>query len=130
MALQRVGTERDDILKLRGFMALHIPAAPFRSTCTFKWVRDPIAAQRDLTRATWYTDGSMLGGSCRQLRATGFGLVVVAEDGELLGYGFGTPPTRIATAAAAELWAIQVAMSLSPSLPRIKTDCLSILTSA
>ena len=76
------------------------------------------------------TDGSMLGGSCKHLRSTGFGLVVVAPDGELLGYGYGTPPTRVSTAAAAELWAIQVAMSLSPTLPFIKTDCFSILTSA
>ena len=63
----------------------------------------------------------MLGGSWKQLRASGFGLVVVATNGELIGYGFGTPPTRVTTAAAAELWAIQVAMLLSPTLPNIKT---------
>ena len=50
--MQRVGTERDEVLKLCGFMALHIPVAPFRNTGTSKWVCDPIAAQRDLTTAT------------------------------------------------------------------------------
>ena len=93
-------------------------------------MRDPIATQCDLSRATWYTDGSMMGGVWRQLRVTGFGLVVVSQEGELLGYGFGAPPSRITTAAGAELWAIHIALAMCPMLPKIKTDCLSILTSA
>jgi len=104
LAMQRVGPDRDEMLTQRGLLTLRIPSLPFRPEGTFKWVLDPIATQRDLTNATWYTDGSMLGGAWSQLRATGFGLVVVYQSGELIGYGFGAPPTRIATAAAAELW--------------------------
>jgi len=130
LALQRIGPDRDELLKHRGILALRIPSQTYRRDGSFKWVLDPFATQRDLTAATWYTDGSMLGGAWTQLRATGFGLVVVDSSGELVGYGFGAPPSRINTAAAAELWAIHIAMSLSPFPPRIKTDCMSILTSA
>ena len=130
LALQRVGTDRDDAFKLRGILTVQIPLLPHREQGTFKWVRNPITTERDLDNATWYTDGSMAGGIWRQLRTTGFGLVVVSEQGELLGYGSGSPPSRVSTAACAELWAILVALSMRPALPRIKTDCLSILTSA
>ena len=99
---------------------------------SFKWLFDPFKAldQTAVDTATWYTDGSMLMGRWTALRCTGFGVVVVAEDGQLLGYGFGTPPTRIATAAAAELWAIDFVLSCNPRPPKIKTDCMSILTAA
>ena len=80
--------------------------------------------------ATWYTDGSLVHGQWKPLRCTGFGIVVVASDGKLLGYGYGTPPTRIATAAAAELWAIDFVLAMRPSPPRMKADCMSILSAA
>ena len=119
LALQRIGVERDEILKHRGLLALYVPLLPYRGMGTFKWIRDPIATQRDLSHATWYTDGSMMGGVWRQLRVTGFGLVVVSQEGELLGYGFGAPPSRIITAAGAELWAIHIALAMCPMLPTI-----------
>ena len=91
---------------------------------------DPTANGRDTLAATWYTDSSMIGGRCTALRAMGFAIVVVARSGELLGYGFGEPPSRIATAAAAQLWAIQTVLALCPCTPQIKADCLPILTTA
>ena len=65
---------------------------PFRELGIFKWIRDPIATQRDLSRATWYTDGSMMGGVWRQMRVTDFGLVVGSDEGELLGYDLAPRP--------------------------------------
>ena len=118
------------MLKLRGLLVLRIPVPPFRDEGSFKWVMDPIASERCLLDATWYADGSLTGGKSRDLRTTGFGLVVVAPSSELLGYGFGASPSRVDTAAAAEVWAIQTANMLSPTLPKIKTDCLSIITFA
>jgi len=80
--------------------------------------------------ATWYTDGSLMMNNWATLRCTGFGVVVVSNEGKLLGYGYGSPPSRIATAAAAELWAIDFVISLNAFPPKMKTDCMSILTSA
>ena len=57
-------------------------------------------------------------------------MVVVAASGKLLGVGYGTPPSRIATAAAAELWAIDFVLAAKPMAPRMKTDCMSIITAA
>ena len=118
--MQRIGLDRDEMLKLRGVLMVNVPRLPTREHGSFKWVLDPVAAQRDLSNATWYTDGSMTGGPWRQLRATGFGIVVVSESGELLGYGFGAPPSRITTAAGAELWAVHIAIAMCPMPPSSK----------
>ena len=83
-----------------------------------------------MATATWYTDGSMLLGRWAPLRCTGFGVVVVALSGALIGFGFGTPPNRITTAAAAELWAIDFVLGINPTPPKIKTDCMSIIAAA
>ncbi len=73
----------------------------------------------------------MLMGKWIALRCIGFGMVVVVgQSGALLGYGYGSPPSRITTAAAAELWAIDFVLVLNPSTPLIKTDCMSIITAA
>ena len=72
----------------------------------------------------------MLMGKWTQLRCTGFGVVVVSQSGALLGYGFGTPPSRITTAAAADLWAVDFVLAMNPCAPMINTDCMSIITAA
>ena len=38
LALQRVGPERDDELKLWGVFALQIPSLPFRTDGSLKWL--------------------------------------------------------------------------------------------
>ena len=68
----------------------------------------------------------MLHGKWQAFRAVGFGIVVVSTDGQLLGFGFGCPSSQFTTAAAAELWAISFALSSSPFLPIIKTECKSM----
>ena len=84
----------------------------------------------ELEGATWYTDGSLICGQWTALKCTGFGVVVVAANGRLIGYGFGAAPSRIATAAAAELWAIDHVLAMNPTAPLMKTDRMSILTAA
>jgi hypothetical protein len=69
-------------------------------------------------------------GNWMAFRATGFGVVVVSAKGKLIGYGFGSPPSRIATAAAAELWAIDFVIGVNAFPPKMKTDCMSILSAA
>ena len=84
----------------------------------------------DTALCTWYLDRSLLDGEWLDYRATGFGVAIVDRDGSLLAFGLGCPPTWCATAAAAETWALVVALRLSPYPPQLRTDCLSLLTSA
>jgi hypothetical protein len=94
----------------------------------FLWMVDPmdhpLAAE-----ATWYFDGSMMQNKWAQFRTTGFAVVVV-HDGTLIGYGMGSPPHWCPTAAAAEAWALATIVQLSPTLPKMKTDCMSLLRTA
>jgi len=132
LAKTRVSCERLELLKTRGLATVRVPAQSARNHGTFTWHVDPFAHHDndEIDNATWYTDGSLLCGKWAALRCTGFGIVVVAASGKLLGYGSGTPPTRIATAAAAELWASDCVLKMCPTPPRMKTDCMSILTAA
>jgi hypothetical protein len=84
----------------------------------------------ELEDATWYCDGSLLHGKWKAFRTTGFGIVVVAKSESLLGFGKGVPPHWCRTAAAAEAWALQVIVSLCPFPPEMRTDCLSLLSTA
>ena len=132
MAKLKLNPERLEILWNRGVVVLKVPAPTIRHHGEFKWLLDPFSgvASEALEGATWYTDGSLVGGQTSVFRCTGFGVVVVAASGELLGFGYGTPPSRIATAAAAELWAVDFVLAANPTAPRMKTDCLSIITAA
>ena len=132
MAKTKISCERFELIRNRGVGVIRLPAPKIRVHGTFRWLRDPTenTTTEELSSATWYTDGSLVCGQWKALRSTGFGVVVVAADGKLLGYGYGTPPSRIAIAAAAELWAIDFVLAMCPSPPRMKTDCMSILTAA
>ena len=131
LAHTRFNEERLELLKLRAVGVVRVPAPKPRAVGSFCWLVDPLLAdQTELEAATWYTDGSMRMGKWTQLRCTGFGVVVVSQGGALLGYGYGSPPSRITTAAAAELWAVDFVLALNPCAPMIKTDCMSIITAA
>jgi hypothetical protein len=131
-----ISHERLQLLRTRGIGVVKVPASKFRNDGMYEWLLNPFNGlhtfeqNEELNEATWYTDGSLLCGQWVALRSTGFGIVVVSKSGKLLGFGYGAPPSRIATAAAAELWAIDFALSTSPTAPRMKTDCMSILTAA
>ena len=71
------------------------------------WQSSPDENDPRMEGAAWYFDGSILNGKWQALRATGFGIVVVSVEGDLLGFSRGTPPHRRTTAAAAEAWALQ-----------------------
>ena len=129
LAQQRLGTERIQLLRTRGMCTVRLPAPLVRNNGSFSWLLDPLASDR-LDDATWYCDGSLVLGKWTMFRTTGFGIAVVASDGELLGFGYGTSPTRIYTAAAAELWALATIIDMSPFPPTTKTDCMSLITVA
>ena len=48
----------------------------------------------------------------------------------LLAYGLGWPPTWCTTAATAEAWALQVVLQQCPFPPQMRTDCMSLLSTA
>ena len=71
-------------------------------------------------------DGSLVDNFCEQTARTGYGIVVVAESGELIGLGAGRPPTWITEAAATELWAFYHTIAAQPVAKRIFTDCKGV----
>ena len=94
----------------------------------FTWIRAPCADDPRLDDAIWYFDGPMLYGCWQELRSTGFGIAVVAANGDLVAYGFGSPPGWCTTAAAAEDWALQEVLLMCPFPPQMRTDCQALLT--
>ena len=114
------------MLQTRGLLVLRLPAPPNHIQEWFQWTLVP----PDCEGATWYLDGSMLDGECVDYRAVGFGVVVIAPDGSLIGHGRGGPPCWCTTAAAAEAWALLFALRACPEPPYLKTDCQALLVTA
>ena len=52
---------------------------------------------------------------------------MVSVEGDLLGFGRGTPPHWCTTAAAAEAWALQEVLAQCPFPPQMRTDCQALL---
>ncbi|CAK0813206.1 unnamed protein product [Prorocentrum cordatum] len=113
-------------LRTRGLLALRLPRPVPQEEAAVRWFTDP----PDATRADlcWYTDGSMKFGPVWELRRTGCALVVVSENGDLVAYGCAAPPPWIRTAAAAELWAVMLVLTITLRPPTIRTDCRALLT--
>jgi len=78
-ALARLTEARRKLANTRGLLVLRVgvPTGPLNAE--FKWLRAPPDVIPD--DATWYIDGSMLGGRWVSLRRTGFGIAIVASDG-------------------------------------------------
>jgi len=91
----------------------------------FRWLKQPVGDVPDT--AVWYVDGSLVDGPSRLLGATGYSIVVVAQDGQLLGCAHGAPPHWVTTAGAAEAYATYRVLTLTPFVPHIVTDCLGVL---
>ena len=66
----------------------------------------------------------------RALATFGFGIVVMDERGSLVAWGNGVPPVWVDSAAAAEAWALNIALQHSIGTPVILTDCLGLLKTA
>ena len=71
----------------------------------------------------------MLNGKWGPYKSTGFGIVVVTRERDLIGYGKGTPPGWCSTASAAEAWALQTILTCSFP-PQLRSGCLSLLRPA
>ena len=129
LILGRLSDTRKRWLKERALLVLRLPAPPKQEDGAFVWLVEPHHSEA-LQDATWYFDGSLLHGKWRAFRTTGFGIVVVAPDGSLLGHGRGSPPHWCRTAAAAEAWALQVVVAYCPFPLAMRTDSLSLLRTA
>jgi hypothetical protein len=121
---------RQNILRHHALLVVRLPAMPYRADGSFKWLRSPANDHCSMQGTKWYFDGSLLLGKWNGFRSTGFGIAVVGQDDSLLGYGLGQPPSWCATAASAEAWALQLVISLNVSVPMMRTDCLSLITTA
>ena len=94
---------------------------------TFEWIK----RQPDgVLEGDVYTDGSLmdndaaLQGHCRAL---GWSFVVVDRDGLMIAAAHGRPPDWVDNIFGAELWAVQMAVTLIlPGSARVLTDCESV----
>jgi len=127
-AVRNLSALRLRVLQTRGLLVLRIPVQRPKQEGSFIWLLEPNFQRADIDQAVWYFDGSLLNGRWMPLRATGFGIAIVARDGKLLACGRGSPPHWCAMAAAAEAWALQFVLSLQPFPPSMRTDCQSLLT--
>ncbi|CAK0821986.1 unnamed protein product [Prorocentrum cordatum] len=119
---------RLDLLRTRGLFAIRLPRPVPQEEVAVRWHLGPPDESR--TDFCWYTDGSMKYGPQWELRRTGCAIVVVSADGDLVAYGSAVLPPWIRTAAAAELWAVLLVLSIAIVPPSIRTDCRSILSPA
>ncbi len=130
LTLRRLSAIRQRHLKHHGMLVLRLPAPPISSAGSFEWLRRPDEALASGQEVCWHFDGAMLNGKWKPYRTTGFGIVVTGADGQLLAYGRGKPPHWCKTAAAAEAWALSYVLVQAPFMPSIRTDCLSLITTA
>ncbi len=101
-----------------------IPARPAEHA--FTWLKPPpMHVPED---ATWYIDGSMVGGRHNATRRLGYAIVLVSKCGSLLAFGNGRPPSWITDSAGAECWAYFCVIGMSIFVPHVVTDCLGILS--
>ncbi len=126
--LARLSEPRRELLHTRGLLALRLPRPAPQVSTAILWLSAPPDTTR--TDLLWYTDGSMQHGPTWDLRRTGCGVVVVSRSGDLVAFGTAVPPGSMRTAAAAELWAVLLVLSVAIVPPDIRTDCMSILTAA
>ena len=91
----------------------------------FMWYREPPTTLPDGAR--FYIDGSLFDGSISLFARTGYGVALVAVDGELLAFGAGVPPSWIHNAAGAESFALYAILRFSEGFPRVTTDCKGVL---
>ena len=100
----------------------------WRVVLVVRWFPAPSDVMR--TDLRWFTDASLRFGALPELRRTDCAIVVVSSQGDLVAYGAAVPPPWIRTAAAAELWAVMLVLSVTLAPPHLAKDCRSILTTA
>ena len=129
LALDSLEPRQLQLLRTRGMLAIKVRAVAIPAEGSFTWVKQP---REDLLDGNerWYFDGSAMNATWRELCTTGYGIVVTARDGSLIGFGRGTPPNWIKTAPAAEAWALSQVLSMVPCPPAMTTDCNSLISTA
>ena len=120
----RMTDRRRSLLETRGLLVYCVKVPPAQSLESFRWVVEPPDAAE---QAIWFIDGSLYDESRVIAHRAGFGIVVVSQDGALLGYGSGVPSACIHDAAGAEAWAFFQVTLMSPTVPCVVTDCLGIV---
>ena len=120
---------RKQTLADRAVLAIDIPTpAPQVDTGRWRWLITPPDIYDDSLR--WYIDGSRRYPTCHALSVTGCGVAVVDAQGMLVGLANATPPSWVASSAAAEAWALYLTLQEVAVLPTIVTDCLGLLRAA
>jgi len=116
------------LLATRGIAAIKVHVQTPSEHGWFRWLVKP---KDDGTRSLkWYIDGSAVDGPSWYTTRLGFGIVVVTGEGQLVGYGYGSPPAWVRDAAGAEAWALVTVARENPQLPSIVTDCLGLVNTA
>ena len=124
---RRLIARRKELLVTRGLLVVRLPMPPTRHE-SFTWLWQVEGEWPEDAR--WYIDGSMFNREAWQLRAVGFGIVVVSLAKGLVAFGGGHPPQWIRTAAGAEAWALYTVVRLCAAIPSITTDCMALLDTA
>jgi len=106
-------------------LAVRIQVPPPAADGWLRWLK--ALPDGPLDDVVCYIDGSLLDGPSKLFGRTGFAIVAVGPQGELLAYAHGAPPSWIRTAAAAEAWALYTVLRSSPTFPAIVTDCLGLV---
>ena len=125
-ALGKLSNRRLEVLATRGFLVAKVPA-PVRTGEWFTWL---LQLSDDDPDDVWYVDGSLFDAKFADFASAGFSVVVLARNGTLKAYGHGAPPAWCRTAAAAETWAVSMALIHAVIIPHVRTDCKSILATA
>ena len=128
LAYGRLNERRKHILRTTGLLAVKLPAPSRTAFDTFNWGSAPFDHSR--SDVTWFIDGSMLNPKWRELSTLGFAIAAVGSNGDLLAWGWGTPPVWCDSASAAEAWALCVVLQISVVPPKVVTDCLGLVKTA
>ena len=126
--IETIGEKRAEILKLQGLACVRVPASKRYPNGHFRWLSEPPDTSR--TDVTWYTDGSSSNPTCPEISRIGFAIAVVSDEGDLVAYGAGIPPSFVNDSGMAETWAVWMTIQLCPRQPRIVTDCKGVLDMA
>ena len=128
LAAETIGPKRMCLLQTTGLMTLRLPKLDNKAYDTLYWgVKPPQSMPNDVR---WFIDGSQFCPRRRQLSTLGFGIAAISAGGDLLAWGWGTPPKWCDSASAAEAWALCTILRLSQEIPLAVTDCLGLLNSA
>ena len=92
---------------------------PWEPCGAFSWIvplPDHVTGSGDIT---WYCDGSLIDGKWSAIRCSGFGIAAFSNEGDLVAYGLGWPPSWCDTAASAEAWAQAAQMGVLEARRRL-----------